>query len=101
MLKRVGLGIENDIATSLPSFQGLSPKFPRFMKRKRSVVQKRSAGDNGLIVEIFVVLDPEAVNAYMDFFDDEQKVINLALIIVNDIQGPNSIGKPSTLLLDR
>ena len=71
------------------------------MKRKRSVIQKRSAGDNGLVVEIFVVLDPEAVNAYMDFFDDEQKVINLALIIVNDIQGPNSIGKPSTLLLDR
>ena len=98
MLKRVGLGIENDIATSLPSFQGLSPKFPSFMKRKRSVIQKRSAGDNGLVVEIFVVLDPEAVKAYMDFFDDEQKVINLALIIVNDIQGPNSIGKPSTLL---
>ena len=71
------------------------------MKRKRSVIQKRSAGDNGLVVEIFVVLDPEAVNAYMDFFDDEQKVINLALIIVNDIQGPNSIRKPSTLLLDR
>ena len=71
------------------------------MKRKRSVIQKRSAGDNGLVVEIFVVLDPEAVKAYMNFFDDEQKVINLALIIVNDIQGPNSIGKPSTLLLDR
>ena len=71
------------------------------MKRKRSVIQKRSAGDNGLVVEIFVVLDPEAVNTYMDFFDDEQKVINLALIIVNDIQGPNSIGKPSTLLLYR
>ena len=71
------------------------------MKRKRSVIQKRSAGDNGLVVEIFVVLDPEAVKAYMDFFDDEQKVINLALIIVNDIQGPNSIGKPSSLLLDR
>ena len=101
MLERVGLGIKNDIATSLPSFQALSPKFPRFMKRKRSIVQKRSAGDNGLIVEIFVVLDPEAVNAYMDFFDeDEQKVIELALIVINGIQGPNSIGKLSTLLLD-
>ena len=71
------------------------------MKRKRSVVQKRSADDNGLVVEIFVVLDPEAVNAYMDFFDDdEQKVIELALIVINGIQGPNSIGKLSTLLLD-
>ena len=88
MLKRVGLGIENDIATSLHSFQGLSPKFPRFMKRKRSVAQKRSAGGNGLVVEIFVVLDPEAVKAYMDFFDDdEQKVIELALIVINGIQG--------------
>ena len=71
------------------------------MKRKRSIVQKRSAGDNGLIVEIFVVLDPEAVNAYMDFFDDdEQKVIELALIVINGIQEPNSIRKLSTLLLD-
>ena len=58
------------------------------MKRKRSTVQKRSADGNGLIVEIFVVLDPEAVNAYMDFFDDdEQKVIELVLVIINGIQG--------------
>ena len=89
------------VATRLHSFQGLSPKFPRFMKRKRSVAQKRSAGGNGLVVEIFVVLDPEAVNAYMDFFDDdEQKVIELALIVINGIQGTHSIGKLSTCHLD-
>ena len=62
----------------------------RFMKKKkkRSVAQKRSAGGNsGLVVEIFVVLDPEAVEAYLDFFDgDEQKVIELALVVINGIQ---------------
>ena len=53
----------------------------RFMK-KRSVAEKRSGGgNNGLTVEIFVVLDPEAVKAYLDFFDnDEQKVIELGAI---------------------
>ena len=46
--------------------------------KKRSVAQKRSADGNGLIVEIFVVLDPEAVEAYLDFFDnDEQKGVYL------------------------
>ena len=79
VLRRAGLGQDNDVAASLNSFQELSPKFTRFMKkRKRSVAQKRSADGNGLIVEIFVVLDPEAVEAYLDFFDnDEQKGVYL------------------------
>ena len=49
---------------------------------------KRAGGGGGLVAELFVVLDPEAVDAYLKFFDgDEQKVIELVLVIINGIQG--------------
>ena len=38
--------------------------------------------------------DPEAVEAYLKFFDnDEQKVIELALIMINGIQARHNFSK--------
>jgi hypothetical protein len=83
ILKRSGLDASIGDTTNWAS------EVHKVQKKGEGEVKKR-AGESNLVVEVFVVVDPEAANAYLDFYDDDQKVIELALVIMNGIQGRNT-----------
>ena len=74
--------------TSPAGQERFNPKFGLFDKRS-SQFEKRASkkSKNGLNVEIFLVVDWAACKSYLDYYEgDEEKLIELVLVIMNDIQ---------------
>ncbi len=67
--------------------RALQNAIPHLQKRGGGGYGGEDAKKRDLIVETFIVVDPEAFDKYMDFYDhDEQRVLELVLVVVNGNQ---------------